>query len=85
MNYRIICCLTLLACTGGEEAARRDKLERLRALGLEFVWVEAGAFAMGTSAAQGALLRKKKMWDDLSKGAQPLREVEIEQGFFLGT
>ena len=85
MNYRIICCLALLACTGGEEAARRDKLERLRALGLEFTWVEPGVFAMGTSGAQEALLRGKELWDDLSRAEQPVREVAIEQGFFLST
>ena len=57
---------------------------RLRGLGLEFAWIEPGTFAMGTSAAQEQYLRDREMWDELSKAEQPVREVVIEQGFYLG-
>jgi len=71
------------AACGGDEV-REENLERLRLLQLEFVWIEPGAFAMGTSGAQAQFLRQREMWDELSRAEQPVCEVVIERGFYLG-
>jgi formylglycine-generating enzyme required for sulfatase activity len=71
------------AACGGDEV-REENLERLRLLQLEFVSIEPGAFAMGTSGAQAQYLRQREMWDELSRAEQPVREVVIERGFYLG-
>ena len=71
------------AACGGDEVCE-ENLERLRLLQLEFVSIEPGVFAMGTSGAQAQYLRQREMWDELSRAEQPVREVVIERGVYLG-
>ena len=67
------------AACGGDEVWE-ENLERLRSLQLEFVWIESGVFAMGTSGAQAQYLRQREMWDELSRAEQPVRELVIYLG-----
>ena len=83
MGYWVLFCVWC-GCANGEKGAQEEDSLRLRDLGLEFVWIESGVFRMGTSPAQEEYLRGQQMWDDLSKTEQPVREVVIEEGFYLG-
>lgn len=51
---------------------------------VEFVWIEPGTFAMGSTDDQEQLLRDKGMWNEVFKDEHPSREVTISQGFYLG-
>ena len=83
MGYLVLFC-AWCGCAGDGSDTQRENSQRLRDLGLAFVWIEPGRFSMGTSSGQEEYLRKKQMWDDLSKVEQPVREIAIEQGFYLG-
>lgn len=57
---------------------------RLRDLGVQFAWIEPGTFRMGNSPTQEEHLRSQQMWDDRSKAEQPVREMVVKEGFYLG-
>ena len=56
---------------------------------MEFVWIPAGTFLMGTTKFQEKLLRDRAMWVEGTgtgscENEQPAHEVTISRGFYLG-
>ena len=51
---------------------------------MEFVWIEPGTFMMGTTTKQEQLLRDEGLWDEMWKVEQPVHEVTLTRGFWLG-
>ena len=51
---------------------------------MEMVWIEPGTFAMGTTQEQKRLLRRNELWLDWFSNEQPVHQVTISRGFYLG-
>lgn len=51
---------------------------------MEFIWVDAGSFQMGTSKEQEDRMRAMGVWSDGLGVELPAHQVTISQGFYLG-
>jgi formylglycine-generating enzyme required for sulfatase activity len=72
--------LTLIGAAHGNEELT---VELPNGTVMEFVWIEPGAFTMGTTEEQEETLRGKEMWVDLFENEHPAHDVTITQGFYL--
>ena len=89
MNASKRCWIAFLAALFGCSDERIDSrgtitVDLSRGAAMEFVWIEPGRFAMGTSEDQEQLLRSKGLWNEVAEFEHPIREVTIDEGFYLG-